>query len=402
MKTENKGKIAHTLQAISIIPLLAFGVAIMLIGTHWFTQTMYDEIEAELTAAARDAATLYDVAYPGDYHLEGETSFHFYKGDTDLTGDYSLLDQLQKNTNLDFILFYQDTCILTTLRNSLEERVIGFGAPEAIMTTTYEYGEPQFYQKAFVNNTEYFAYYTPLRNSDERIVGIIFVGKPSEQVNKAVQRSVYPLVIADIVAMLVISICIFIYTKQLISAILKIRGFMGNVSSGNLVAELDPSVLRRQDEFGDIGRSAIAMQRSLRTMIEQDTLTELFNRRSGNRKLSQIIQRSKQQNTPYCLAIGDIDFFKKVNDTYGHECGDLVLKMVSDKLREHMNTCGFVARWGGEEFLLVFDHSSLDEAHQILESTLEDIRSMKVRYNEHTIKVTMTFGLVDGDTDDIN
>ena len=72
MSVTSKGKIAYALQAINLIPLLLFGLVIMGLGTHYFTRTMYDEVEIELRNAANDVATLYDVAYPGDYELVGE------------------------------------------------------------------------------------------------------------------------------------------------------------------------------------------------------------------------------------------------------------------------------------------------------------------------------------------
>ena len=99
---------------------------------------------------------------------------------------------------------------------------------------------------------------------------------------------------------------------------------------------------------------------------------------------------------PFCVCIGDIDFFKKVNDTYGHAGGDIVLKSISNILREHMNTLGFVARWGGEEFLLVFDRMELDEAASSLQSLLDKIRHMEIDYDNCLIHVTMTFGIVSG------
>ena len=203
---------------------------------------------------------------------------------------------------------------------------------------------------------------------------MICVTKPSGQVDSAILRSLYPFIIVTIAAMGIISVALLIYTKRVAGILLHIRNFLSDVSVGNLTTELEPSVTKRTDEFGDIGRSAVSMQSSLRTMIEQDALTGLSNRRAADRRLKQIIHRHETQGTPFSLAIGDIDFFKKVNDTHGHDAGDLILKNVADKLREHMRIYGFVARWGGEEFLLVFDHSDVREAHRVLENLSQDIR----------------------------
>lgn len=400
MGKNTKGKISYVLQAISIVPLFVFGILIMLFGTHWFTQTMYSEIEVALSNSAHFAATLLDVAHPGDYRLEGETAYLLYKGKDNITRDYTLIDRIKNDTSLDVTLFYQDTRILTTLTNSSGQRIVGTGAPDIIQQDVLQTGESRFYHNVIINGKGYFAYYMPLFNSDNSIAGMIFVGKPSSDVEQAVQRSIYPLVIANVLAMIIIAICIFFYTKGFASVLLKIHRFLANISNGNLDAELENSIVKRNDELGDIGRSALTMQKSLRKMVEQDPLTKLYNRRSADRKLLQILEKATQQNTPFCVAIGDIDFFKAINDTYGHDCGDKVLQNIAKALQTHMYNRGFAARWGGEEFLLVFDNTGAEDALSILEKLLDDIRSMEIKYDDQIIKTTMTFGLAVGNTDD--
>ena len=122
--------------------------------------------------------------------------------------------------------------------------------------------------------------------------------------------------------------------------------------------------------------------------------TELYNRRSGHKKLRQIFEKARSSRHSFALAIGDIDFFKKVNDTYGHECGDAVLKNVSALLKQHMWRRGFAARWGGEEFLLVFENVDLTEARKQLELLMDKIHELDTLYEGQHVKVTMTFGLV--------
>lgn len=401
MHGNHKGKIAYALQAISIIPLLLFGVVILLLGNYWFTKTMNAEIENELSGIASNVITMFDLAAPGDYHLEGETALQLFKGDKELTNDYSLIDHIKENTNMDITLYYKDTRILTTIRNNNKERIVGTGAPQKVISEVYQTGESHFYNKVVVNGSSYFAYYSPLYNSDGSVVGMIFVGKPCEHVDTAIQRSIYPLVVADVIAMAVISICLFLYMRNLASSLMQLDNFLADVAVGNLNAKLPHNITERNDELGDIGRLALSMQSSLRSIIEKDTLTQLLNRRSADRKLNQIIQKYQKTQTPFCLAIGDIDFFKKVNDTYGHNCGDVILKNVAYTIREHMRSNGFAARWGGEEFLLVFDHSDLAEATASLEQLLENIRALDNHYEEQTIKVTMTFGIVAGAATDI-
>lgn len=391
---KSSSKISYTLQTIGLLPLLALGIAMLFFTSQWFTKTMYQEVERELYDATKSATTLLNAAYPGDYHLEGDVAYLLYKGETDITRDYSLLDQFKEDTGLDITLFYQDTRILTTLYNAQGERIVGSGAPDIVIRDVLNTGENHFYTHTLINGKAYFSYYIPLRNQDGSVVGMLFVGRPSETVSLSIQNYVYPLTWLIIGFVALVTVCIYFYTRKFVAVLLHIHSFLSEVASGNLNATLDHSVTKRSDELGDIGRCALSMQRSLRTMIEQDALTELYNRRSGDKKLRQVFEGARSSGHSFAIAIGDIDFFKKVNDTYGHECGDAVLKNVSALLKQHMWHRGFAARWGGEEFLLVFENVDLAEARNQLELLMDKIHELDTLYEGQHVKVNMTFGLI--------
>lgn len=397
MTTRRKGKISHTLQPISIIPLLFLGILIMILGSHFFTNTMHDEVELELQCVASNTITLLDTVYPGDYELQGDQALRLYKGDTDITQDYSLIDSIHENTGLDITLFYQDTRILTTVTGSDGQRIVGTGATETILNDVLYSGNAHFYNNASVGTVTYFSYYVPLFNSDGSTAGMLFVGKPRAEVDDAVQRALYPLLIAVCITIIIMSFCIARYTKGLVTVLVKIRNYVSAVSAGNLDAQLSGKVLERDDELGEIGYSIQTMHRSLRTMVDQDGLTGLYNRRCANRKLEQALQKSAESGTSLCLALGDIDFFKKINDTYGHACGDAVLKQVAQTLKAHIRKYGFVARWGGEEFLIVLEESEMTEALWVLENLRAAIANLEIPYEDKLIHTTMTIGVVAND-----
>lgn len=402
MRTGKKGKIAYILQSVSIIPLLIFGIVVLMLGTQIFTNAMYNEVETELRNVCRNLTTTIDSLYPGDYKLAEEgKGYRLYKGSYDITNDHALIDRVKQNTDLDITLFYQDTRILTTIINKDGERIVGSGASSTVMEDVFETGEAKFYTNILVYNTTYFAYYAPLTNSDGTVAGMLFVGKPTAEVDASVRASIYPLVIADLIFMVVVSFFIFLYTRRFTSALLQIRGFLKEVSMGNMDASLSAEVLRRNDELSEIARSAQNMQRSLHNLVEQDALTSLANRRSGDQHLRQLMKNAAADGTSFCVALGDIDNFKRVNDTYGHDCGDLVLKQVADIFRRRMRGNGFAARWGGEEFLLLFENMDLTRAKLLLKEILDDIRSAECKYDDVSVCVTMTFGLIQGSTENV-
>ena len=133
--------------------------------------------------------------------------------------------------------------------------------------------------------------------------------------------------------------------------------------------------------------------RKLKQMSETDPLTGLTNRRYAMEELEDLRKESISQKYLFCIAIGDIDFFKNVNDTYGHEAGDYILSSLAGDFSKYMKGNGFVARWGGEEFLFVLPDINGDEALIFLDELRKQIQKKEYVYEGQVIKVTMTFGV---------
>lgn len=400
---KGKTRITYILQSVSIFPLLSLGAIILMLGTWLFRDAMYQSVETDMRSVCLNLATTFDALYPGDYKYEasGEDGGRLYKGGHDLTCDYTLIDSIKQNTNLDITLFYQDVRILTTVVNTEGNRIVGSTASQPIVKEVLKSGQGKFFSDALVYNTTYFAYYAPLINSDGTLAGMLFVGRPTADVDASIWASILPLVVTDVFFMLIVSLVIFLYTRSFTSALMQIHSFLKEVSAGNLESELPAGLLKRNDELSEIARAVLNMQHSLRSLVEQDSLTLLANRRFGDKQLRQLMKNAAADGTDFCIAIGDIDDFKQVNDTYGHDCGDFVLKNVADVLRRRMLGNGFAARWGGEEFLLVFENKDVRQAQTLLQDILEEIRSMEYRYDDVSVNVTMTFGLAPGNTDSV-
>ncbi|MCR5625912.1 MAG: GGDEF domain-containing protein [Lachnospiraceae bacterium] len=133
--------------------------------------------------------------------------------------------------------------------------------------------------------------------------------------------------------------------------------------------------------------------KKLQKMAGSDPLTGLMNRRNVTDVLNDVAEKYKTERVSFSIAIGDIDFFKKVNDTYGHDCGDYVLKELSGLFSNFMEEKGFIARWGGEEFLFVFKGINADEVFGMLDDLREKISVKELTFKDQNLKVTMTFGL---------
>jgi diguanylate cyclase (GGDEF)-like protein len=127
-----------------------------------------------------------------------------------------------------------------------------------------------------------------------------------------------------------------------------------------------------------------------------DTLTGLSNRRMALDFLNEFV-RKQDSTSSLSICICDIDFFKKINDNYGHDCGDHVLEQLSRIFLEEMANIGMAARWGGEEFLLIFPNRNGDDAHIVLYRICERIRAMHFEHEGVEFCVTLTYGLAEYD-----
>jgi diguanylate cyclase (GGDEF)-like protein len=135
------------------------------------------------------------------------------------------------------------------------------------------------------------------------------------------------------------------------------------------------------------------LQSKLREQAIRDPLTNLFNRRYLEETLERELSRAARENYPICLIMMDIDHFKRVNDTYGHEAGDLVLKAISEALSEHSRRGDFACRFGGEEFVVVMPNMNLETAYERAEHLRQSLNLLRVPYEYYSLSVTISMGI---------
>ena len=126
-----------------------------------------------------------------------------------------------------------------------------------------------------------------------------------------------------------------------------------------------------------------------------DSLTGLYNRRYLMETLGREVARAKRYKNKLCMAMIDIDFFKKVNDTYGHQAGDFILKEVTGIIRKMLRQSDILFRYGGEEVLAIMPETDNESALVPIQRIRETIEKKNFVFNDKTIKVTISIGLSD-------
>ena len=399
-KTTKRQSLMGTFNYIIILPVFFIGIVMAGISYILIKKNVYYEIRSGMENEAYTLANTYDVMYPGYYELvKAENLMALKKGEHYLTNDF--IDNIKEDTGLEITIFYSDIRMITTLHSD-NKRIIGTKMNSAIKKDVLDNGYTMFYDDVRIEEERFFAYYLPVHNGSENIIGAICILKPADQIHSKFAKQVIPLIAMIIAGVVIITYLNYLYFGKLNKNFKHIRNFLGDVTGGNLKAEMNREALAREDEIGDVAKASVNMQRSLRNLIVKDSLTDLYNRRYCNQNLKNISEQYIKTGEPYTLAIADIDFFKKVNDTYGHIAGDEVLVSVAQIMKKSMAGKGFAARWGGEEFLLVYTGCDMETTLTYLEMLVEAIREMRVEYDDKAIKITISIGVATGNGDSVD
>ncbi len=143
----------------------------------------------------------------------------------------------------------------------------------------------------------------------------------------------------------------------------------------------------------DVIKKINFMYSQTRYMSLTDSLTGLYNRRHFTECAEREFLRSKRYKSDLSLAVIDIDFFKKINDTCGHSAGDYILKEIAYLILENFRKTDMVFRYGGEEFVVIMTETALDRAIIPLERLRKSIEEYPFYYDGKNLKITISIGV---------
>lgn len=177
-----------------------------------------------------------------------------------------------------------------------------------------------------------------------------------------------------------------------------------------IISAMDRFVADEDTRVEAMTKQMEAMQQRLQTMEQEageirarlqvervkaltDILTGLANREAYEERLQMEFERWQRYQQPAAIVVADIDFFKRVNDEYGHLAGDKVIQIISKELSQRIRKTDFIARYGGEEFVIIMPETSLDDAIPVMEKTREMIARLPFHFRDERVQVTMSFGI---------
>jgi two-component system, cell cycle response regulator len=170
---------------------------------------------------------------------------------------------------------------------------------------------------------------------------------------------------------------------------------LARLNAGMRVIELEADLMRERRELHKINAELSILNRKLELMATTDELTGLANRREAMRRLRNCWDISVRDDQPLSCIMLDLDFFKRCNDTYGHDVGDLILKETAQHLQSQSRTGDLACRLGGEEFLILCPAVDQDRAMRVAEQFRRAVEAHVIRTGDLGLKVTLSAGVSD-------
>jgi diguanylate cyclase (GGDEF)-like protein len=161
------------------------------------------------------------------------------------------------------------------------------------------------------------------------------------------------------------------------------------MTAGRRITDAKREILDIFAEFLGIGLNNVRHIEQVRELAFIDSLTGIMNRRH----LLEILPQELAKAKPIAIIAFDIDLFKAINDTYGHFAGDLVLRFVADRAKECLRKTDFLARYGGDEFVILLPHTRLQSARDIAERIRLNIERSPVKIQDLSVYCTVSVGI---------
>lgn len=391
MDNNKKGlkiSLKDSLILMTVVPIILMGLVFVLISVRSIKDSREAEVNNILRGVCMHARELFEERYPGDYSYEDGV---MRSGDVNVSKEATFIDPFKEHYGVDVTIFYSDVRVMTTVRDEFGNRIIGTTQDDERVVHAVFSGEEFYSDDVYVNGIQYYGAYIPLYDNGD-ICGMVFAGMSNAQFIERISRFYVEVILLSLVAILIVFTYMSFYSNSLAGVLTSIKEYLGMlVKKQTSEVEMPTRVVNRTDELGDLGRYAVLAGEQLKVMLGTDPLTKLYNRRTGMQYLELLWERNASNPGSFSLVMCDIDHFKKINDTFGHDMGDVVLARVASIISCYCDERTFAIRWGGEEFIIAIEKDA-ESALNTVKVIQEEIRKEVFKHSGEVFGITMTFG----------
>jgi len=180
----------------------------------------------------------------------------------------------------------------------------------------------------------------------------------------------------------------------------RLIGFLNKITTLDMSLAIETYHLSKVQTLERALKSLEQLDAELKHKVATDALTGVASHGQCLSALRRSIKIAQRNETPLCVCMADLDNFKRVNDTYGHQVGDDVLCDVAGRMQGAVRNFDTVGRYGGEEFLIVMDNADIESAHEIAERVRYRVASSPIKTRSDEVKMTVSLGLAELRPDD--
>ena len=335
---------------ICIVPLVVLAIVIILVASNNMKSGLQQQAIQTLQSTVTAVKTAYVNLNDGDFYVD--ENGNFMKGDYNITEHMATIDEYTDGLVTDVTLFFGDTRMATSLLDTSGNRIIGTQAVAQVIETVLNKGQVFISYDTTINNQNYYCYYTPLENPDGSIIGMVFAGQPSEEIDSFIKEKTTNVTTMAILCAVIIAIIVMFISKRIVKILMGMEYLVNELAEGNLTCEMDAKVLKRRDEFGHSAQGMAKLQEELREIIGhiQESAGQVL--KDGN-KLEGIAVQASTTAEEVSSAVEDISKGAQsqaedteVATTQVNQMGDLIQAIVDNVAR--LNETSLTTQTTGE------------------------------------------------------
>lgn len=265
MKIFRNLKLQYKMLILAIIPVLVMGIVAILISNTVVKNKLLDDAKQKLKATSNAVLAAYD-QNAGDYFVNATGDV--WKGAYNVSLSTPFIDDIAAKTGIEVTFFYNDTRLVTSLKDADGKRILGSKAGDFLVENVLQDGNEVFTNRVLVDGTFYFGYYVPVhQNNSDEIIGMFFAGMPVKEIYASLNLITMIFTVAIVVILVIAVFGCLLVSRGIAKSIRSSMDVVKQISEGNLNVEIEQSMLDRKDEAGALSCNTQTLIDSLSAMI---------------------------------------------------------------------------------------------------------------------------------------
>lgn len=258
-------KLQYKMLILAIIPVLIMGIVAILISNTVVKNKLLDDAKQKLKATSNAVLAAYD-QNAGDYFVNATGDV--WKGAYNVSLSTPFIDDIAEKTGIEVTFFYNDTRLVTSLKDADGKRILGSKAGDFLVENVLQEGNEVFTNRVLVDGTFYFGYYVPVhQNNSDEIIGMVFAGMPVKEIYASLNLITMIFTVAILVILVIAVIGCLLVSRGIAKSIRNSMDVVKQISEGNLNVEIEQSMLDRKDEAGALSCNTQTLIDNLSAMI---------------------------------------------------------------------------------------------------------------------------------------